>query len=165
VLVLLIGGFAYGFAAREPFSLKIPGQPKSGAKVEMYYPVGAINYLEQHRVSGKLLVYFNWGEYCLWRLSPQCRVAMDGRYETVYPEKVYKEYVDFIQARKGWQNFLQHYPPDLILIEPRSRLWVLLSRDPEWRQVYADSGCVLFRRQSQISPGPAQARSLMSSPR
>jgi hypothetical protein len=154
VLVLLSGAFAFRFFALEPFTLKIPGEPKLGAKVEMYYPTGAIDYLEQRHVSGKLLAHFNWGEYCIWRLYPQCLVAIDGRYETVYPGKVYKEYDDFMMARKGWHNFLQHYPPDLILIAPQSKVYGFLSCDPEWRQVYADTGCVLFRRQSQISPGP-----------
>jgi hypothetical protein len=128
-----------------------------GTKNEMYYPVGAVNYLEQHHLSGKLLVSFHWGEYCLWKLYPQCRVAIDGRYETVYPESLYKEYFDFLMARQGWRNFLAHYPPDFILIELRSRPYALLSRDPQWRQVYADPGCVLFRRHGLGPPGPAQA--------
>jgi hypothetical protein len=151
VVLLLIGALAFRFVGREPFTLKIPREPmmlakESGAQGEIYYPSGAIDYLERRRISGKLLVYFDWGEYCLWRLYPQCLVAIDGRYETVYPDDLCKEYFDFISARKGWQNFLQHYPPDLILIQPRSRLYVLLSRDPEWRQVYADTGCALFQR-------------------
>jgi hypothetical protein len=84
-------------------------------------------------------------------------VAIDGRYETVYPDSLTKEFFDFDMGREGWRNFLTHYPPDLILIELRSRVYGLLGGDPEWRQVYADPGCALFQRRAQVSPGPSQA--------
>ena len=148
-----------GLPAVNPLKLKVPSEPSLVSKNEPYYPVGAIDYLEQRHLSGKLLVHFNWGEYCLWRLYPRCLVAIDGRYETVYPESLHKEYFDFLMGREGWRNFLEHYPPDLILIDIRSRVYGLLSGDPEWRQVYADPGCALFRRHAQVSPGPAQVRS------
>ncbi len=156
-VIFLIVFFAYRFGSRNPFNLKFPSEPNPAGKFEIYYPVGAVNYLQQRGLSGKLLVYFNWGEYCLWKLYPQCHVAIDGRYETVYPPNLNKEYFDFIDAKKNWRNFLGHYPPDMILIELRSRLYSFLSRDPEWRQVYADPGCVLFRRQEEVAAGPAQA--------
>jgi hypothetical protein len=155
-VMLLIGFFAYQIAGNNPFALEVRPEPNQGTKSGMYYPVGAIEYIKHHHLSGRLLVYFDWGEYCLWRLYPQCRVAIDGRYETVYPEKLHKEYFDFLKARKGWQNFLKHYPPDFILIKLRSPLYDLLISDGEWRQVYADTGCVLFRRHDQLPPIPAR---------
>jgi hypothetical protein len=158
-LILLMGYFAYKSVSQGPLQLKFSTEPAAATEAGIYYPLGAIDYLEQHHLSGKLLVSFNWGEYCLWKLYPQCRIAIDGRYETVYPENLYKEYFDFLMARKGWRNFLEHYPPDLILIELRSRPYALLSRDPQWRQIYADPGCVLFRRHRQDPPGPAQSQS------
>lgn len=159
VVIFLIAFFAYRFASRNPLKLEVPAVPNSANRTEPYYPVGAIDFIEQRQLSGKLLVDFNWGEYCLWRLYPRCLVAIDGRYETVYPESLNKEYFDFLMARKDWRNFLEHYPPELILIEIRSRLYGLLSGDPDWRQVYADPGCALFRRQAQVAPRPAQTRS------
>jgi hypothetical protein len=159
VVILLMGFYAYRFASVNPLKLRVPSAPSSLSQVETYYPVGAIDYIEQRQFSGKLLVNFSWGEYCLWRLYPRCKVAIDGRYETVYHENLHKEYFDFLRARKNWRNFLAHYPPDLILINIRSRVYGLLSDDPDWRQVYADPGCALFRRQAQLAPSTAQTRS------
>jgi hypothetical protein len=159
LVIFLIILFSYRFVSRNPLSLKLPSDPSLAAKFGVCYPLGAVDYIQQRRLSGKLLVYFDWGEYCLWKLYPQCRVAIDGRYETVYPPSVIKEYLDFFMVRKNWRNFLEHYPPDLILVQLRSRLHPLLSRDPQWRQVYADPGCVLFRRQGEVAARPAQARS------
>jgi hypothetical protein len=154
VVILLTCFLAYRFVSCNPLHLVVTSEPGLGAATGMYYPVGAIDYLEQRHLSGKLLVHFNWGEYCLWRLYPRCLVAIDGRYETVYPESLTKEYFDFLMGREGWRNFLKHYPPDLILIGLRSRVHGLLSADPEWCQVYADPGCALFRRRTQVAPGP-----------
>ena len=159
VVILLTGFYAYRFVSVNPLTLEVPSEPSLVSKTELYYPVGAIDFIEQRQISGKLLVEFNWGEYCLWRLYPRCLVAIDGRYETVYPENVHKEYFDFLMARKDWRNFLEHYPPNLILIEIRSRVYGLLSGDPDWCQVYADPGCALFRRQAQVAPRPAQTLS------
>jgi hypothetical protein len=152
-VLFLICFFAYRVAGDNPLKLEVPSEPSLVSKTERYYPVGAIDYLEERHLSGKLLVHFNWGEYCLWRLYPRCLVAIDGRYETVYPESLHKEYFDFLMGGEGWRNFLEHYPPDLILIGIRSKVYGLLSVDPQWRQVYADPGCVLFRRHGQGAPG------------
>jgi hypothetical protein len=62
-------------------------------------------------------------------------------------------------GRRNWRNFLAHYPPDLILIDMGSRIYRLLSADPRWRQVYADTGCALFRRLAPVPAGPAPAPS------
>lgn len=108
--------------------------------------MGAADYIRQRRLSGKLLLEFNWGEYAIWELFPRCRVALDGRYETVYPEAVATEYFEFIYGRPGWQDFLRHYPPDLVLVDSRSRIYSLLLGDEGWRLLYADPGCALFVR-------------------
>jgi hypothetical protein len=159
VVIFLLALLAYRLVNVNPLELKIPSEPSLVSQTEPYYPVGAIDYIEQRHLLGKLLVHFDWGEYCLWRLYPQCLVAIDGRYETVYPESLHKEYFNFLMGRKDWRKFLEQYPPDLILIGIRSRVYGFLSRDPQWRQVYADPGCALFGRQAQVAPGPAQGRS------
>ena len=35
-----------------------------------------------------LLLPFEWGEYAIWHLWPACRVSVDGRFRTVYPEEI-----------------------------------------------------------------------------
>jgi hypothetical protein len=36
---------------------------------------------------GRLVVFFDWGEYALWHWGPGLRVSMDGRRETVYSDR------------------------------------------------------------------------------
>jgi hypothetical protein len=138
--------WGYRFLAREPLSLKIPPLPSFESKYEVYYPVWAFDYIKEHRLTGKLLISFKWGEYALWNLYPLCQVAIDGRYETVYPEAVALPYFEFIKGRKDWRRFLEQYPPDLILIDISSKTCSLLQGEALWRQVYADTGSALFVR-------------------
>jgi hypothetical protein len=111
-----------------------------------HFPVGAINWIKENRVPGNILPHFEWGEFLIWTCYPACRVAMDGRYETVYEEQVCQEYFDFLNGRDKWDIFLRKYPHDMVLIKPNTRTHLLMLRDPSWRVAYADQGCVLFMR-------------------
>ena len=71
-------------------------------------------------------------------------MAFDGRYETVYPPEVEGIFFDFIDARPRWREFLEDYPPDLILLDKRMKIAELIRKEPQWRQIYIDAGCVLF---------------------
>jgi len=155
--VCLTGVYGYRLMGKSPLTLQTPALPDRNNPQQLYYPVGALQYLEQHRLSGKLLTEFHWGEYLLWLLHPRCRVALDGRYETVYPDEVAQKYSDFIYGRADWRRFLEDYPPDLILIDRRSRVARLLEQDPAWQRVYADPGAVLFVRRgySRLPEPPA----------
>ncbi len=48
-------------------------------------PAGAAR-LHKIQASGRLAVWFDWGQYAIWHLSPRLRVSWDGRRETVYSE-------------------------------------------------------------------------------
>jgi hypothetical protein len=128
-----------------PLSLTIPGKTDPGNKHDIYYyPVGGLDYIQAHNLSGNLLTQFHWGEYLLWNLYPTCKVALDGRYETVYPAKVCGEYFDFIDARPDWRNFLQKYDTRMILVMSSAKICSRLEAEPDWRLLYHDVGCALF---------------------
>lgn len=147
VLIVLVNG--YNFYSQGPLKLGVPSLPAPG---QLYhYPLGAVDFIQRHRLSGKLLCNFNWGEYLLWILHPQCKVALDGRYETVYPDDLCRQFFDFIRGRGHWERFLDKYPPDMILIDVRSPVYYKLQRSP-WRQVYADTGSALFIREDKLPP-------------
>lgn len=144
VILLSLTVFAgYKFLNEDRFALKTPSERTQDDK--FYYPVGTINYIRNQDLRGNLLIHFDWGEYALWNLYPQCKVALDGRYETVYPHLLTREYFDFLYGREKWRAFLEHYPPDMILVKTPSKIYSLLQKEPDLRQVYADSGSVLFK--------------------
>ncbi len=58
----------------------IPPLPRASADAE---PVRA---LAATTGEGRLVTYFDWGEYAIWHLGPRLKVSMDGRRETVYSD-------------------------------------------------------------------------------
>lgn len=54
-----------------------------------YYPQSAVAWLCQHGTGGNLLIHFNEASYALWALRGRYRVAIDGRYEELYPEETF----------------------------------------------------------------------------
>jgi hypothetical protein len=143
--------YGYKFLAKQPLSLELPTTPDGQNQAAVHYPVGAVEYLRKNQLSGKMLNEFNWGEYLIWELYPHFRVAMDGRYETVYDDDLCRLHSDFFYARPGWERFLHTYPPDLILVDPRSKVLPLLRDQPQWTEAYADEGAVLFVRRVQTA--------------
>jgi hypothetical protein len=60
--------------------------------------------------SGKLVTFFDWGQYAIWHLAPTLRVSMDGRRETVYTEARLDEHGEILNgtpagfaALRAWQ--------------------------------------------------------------
>jgi hypothetical protein len=113
----------------------------------LLFPVGALKWLEENKFEGNILAQFEWGQYLIWSCYPQCRVAIDGRYETVYPDEVSKEYFDFIAKREGWRIFLNKYHHDAILLKSQiATSAALFKEEPLWKLVYSDPCCALFIR-------------------
>jgi hypothetical protein len=110
------------------------------------FPIGAVKWIIQNNVKGNILPHFDWGEFLIWHLSPSCRVAMDGRYETVYKDHVHREYFDFLNGRPGWKIFLQKYQHDMVLIRADTRTHSLMRNDPAWWVAYLDHESVLFMK-------------------
>jgi hypothetical protein len=134
----------YSFSMKNPFTLEIPAKSKSLLMPLEHYPVDAVNFIKKQGLSGRILTLFIWGEYLIWELYPQCLIAYDGRYETVYPPEINKYYADFQSGGSKWRQFLKKYPPNLILLNKGMKVVKLIHQDPQWREIYADKNCVLF---------------------
>lgn len=115
------------------------------------YPTNAINWMKSNNIQGNILPHFDWGEYLIWSCYPGCRVAMDGRYETVYRDDVQKEYFDFLYGRDGWEVFLKKYPHDTVLLKAGTKTHLLMTNEKEWRIVYSDHTSVLFIKRNITS--------------
>ncbi|HUY20248.1 MAG TPA: hypothetical protein VMV15_13560 [Candidatus Binataceae bacterium] len=111
-----------------------------------HYPAGAVAFIDSHHLHGNLLCDFNWGEYLIWHLWPGSKVFIDGRYDTVYPEKVIDDYLTFFFNRPGAAAVLKDYPHDFVLIPIKCRAYPLMNARPGWKLVYHDADAALFAR-------------------
>jgi hypothetical protein len=121
---------------QRPWSISVPET----------FPVTATKLIAASGFSGNLVQRFDWGEYLIWKLSPQTKVMMDGRRETVYPNSVYQAYLHFQSGRGDWQEILRLYPSDLALLDTTSSTVNLMRLLPDWRLVYEDETAVILAR-------------------
>jgi hypothetical protein len=135
------------------------------SNADFVFPLSAVQIIKESGVSGNLMIDFNWGEYALWQLSPRVKVGMDGRRETVFPEKMYAEYVNFYSGVGQWDAVLKDYPTDMVLMQSGSAPVNLLKLSSEWQVVYADKlSTLLVRRDSSAAQGLLKAASDFNSP-
>jgi hypothetical protein len=69
--------------------------PSIDARYPMVPEAEAEAYIRTNRLSGRMLTWFDWGEYAIWHLSPDIQVSMDGRRETVYTDQQVASHMKF----------------------------------------------------------------------
>lgn len=158
--VLAVAAFqGYGLAAEDgPWQFTLPAD-NAGVENMVDFPVAALDWAVAHDLRGNLATPFNWGEYALWRLWPSCKVAMDGRYETVYPHDTVEMVERFYLAQRGWRDLIDAQPTAHVLAPRSAPVNEQLAADPQWVQLYADAVAVWWSRRDRAanSTSPAKA--------
>ncbi len=105
-------------------------------------PVGAVAYLLGEQPDGRLFNSYNWGGYLIWAL-PEYPVFVDGRTD-LYGDTIILEWLSIVRADPGWDDQLQAWDANLVLIEPD---WALAKLLPYagWTTLYEDDHSVLYR--------------------
>ncbi len=112
------------------------------------YPWAALAFMSAHGLHGNVLGEFGWGEYLIWHAAPQDKVFIDGRYDTVYPFKVIRDYLEFYFDQSGAGAVLDSYPHDFVLIGSRAPARRLMVRQRDWKLLYRDDDALLYARAS-----------------
>jgi len=108
------------------------------------YPVGAVHFLKSNQMHGNLLVPFDWGEYAIWHLYPDCRVSIDGRFRTVYPEAVIEDHFAAKADPAKWKRLLDSYPVDILLVHQIPFFQQMIRDKGPWVYAYSDPLSIVF---------------------
>lgn len=122
------------------------------------FPVDAVRFMRRNHLRGNLEVPFNWGEYAIWHLYPDCPVSIDGRYTTAYPEDVIEQTIRLEEGSPGWDDILRG--ASLALVDRRQGTANRLFHHPDWRYIYSDQTALVFVRKDLPLP-----QSLVREPR
>ena len=158
-VVLAALGF-WNAGAANAFVLTLPTE---GEGYRQHYPAGAVAYLEDTEFEGNLMTPFGVGAYVSWHLHPEVKVGMDSRYEVAYPPELVEETMLIYQGEGEWQEFLERFPTDAVLVPaggPLDSLIVEAERRPEprWLEVYRDNAYALFAASKRASHFPVVDR-------
>ena len=119
--------------------------PGGNAFSPQVFPVRAMDRAIADRPGGRVFNYFPWGGYLLYRAWPDMTVFIDGQTD-FYGEALTREYETVITLADGWEEVLERYRVDWVIMPADSRLIRTLRQESEWRQAYADSTAVILRR-------------------
>lgn len=128
------------------------------------YPVGAMEYMAQQGLQGKIVVTFDWAQYTLAAL-PDSRVGFDGRFRTCYPQRVVDMNFDLTlgdlpehrhRAAESKAvdptSVLDFGNPDFVLIDRQNNpaATQVMEQQTAWVLLYQDALARLYGRASRF---------------
>jgi hypothetical protein len=117
--------------------------------IEQGTPVGAMDYIEAHGLSGNIFHPQLYGDYLIWRLWPQQRSFVDGRVH-LYDESFVQDYVLTLHDEQ-WESRLAEYDIKYLLLPKdyeSSRSMIEDARaSASWTLLYEDDISILFEWQ------------------
>jgi hypothetical protein len=134
VLVAVGGLFASG--------IRLDFEQQGNDFLPEIFPVEAASWLEGQSHSGKGFNYFPWGGYLLYRLWPANLVFIDGQTD-FYGEDLTRQYERVITLGEGWQEILNYYQIEWVLMPAESELIQELDASEDWEIIYFDQTAAL----------------------
>lgn len=111
-----------------------------------YYPVQAVQILQEQGFSGHVLNSYGWGGYLDWNL-PSGKVFVDGRTD-LFGDEILTQYLAMINASSGWQDLFDRWDIHHVLLEPTQPVIPLL-KSTGWQVIYEDSASIYLRSGSE----------------
>ncbi len=112
-------------------------------------PVAALDFMTENRLTGNVFTQLLWGGYVRYR-TPDLRVFMDPRSETVYPEAVQRPYFRVYFGQPGWRPVVDGSRADYFLwpvnSEARRAMAEELVAAGGWEELYRDEVAALLVR-------------------
>jgi len=120
-------------------------------KGQIVYPCQAIkNY---PKLVGNVFNTYEWGGFLIWQ-KPNNRVFVDGRMPAWRDENgksPYQVFLEIIQTQPGWNEKLNKWKTNYILITNGTFLDLLLQKEPvkyKWQEVYRDDIAVIYKNKN-----------------
>ena len=79
-------------------------------------------FIQANRLKGRMLTWFDWGQYAIWHFGPDLQVSMDGRRETVYTDATLQAHLRLYDADDTAFSYLRTLNPDYIWLPKRLKV-------------------------------------------
>ena len=108
------------------------------------FPVEAIKWLQENPQEGKMFNYLNWGGYITFHLYPEQLAFVDSVADVT--GEVTMEYETVIDLLPGWDDVLQNYDIQWVIIPSDTPLADTLIEKNQWEVLYEDETAILLRK-------------------
>ncbi len=112
-----------------------------------FLPVEAAAYLKSANLTGPMFNTYNWGGYLMFAL-PDTPVFVDGRTDLYGDQFLTEDYRQIATGAPGWQEGLERYGVQWVIMEKDSGLARSLSESAEWKLDYEDDLAVIYTREA-----------------
>jgi len=111
----------------------------------MFPEAQAAGILTGQGARGRMLTYFDYGEYAIWHLSPDLLVSIDGRRETVYSEAVLQRQLRFYYEPGDRTQIVSSLQPDYIWMPSSLDVAKDLANEG-WKPIFSGPRSVILAR-------------------
>jgi hypothetical protein len=123
------------------YELSVPAGYRGLGVFEGEVPVDLAAFLQVHRPPGPLFHSFDFGGYLLYALAPETKVLIDGRNDTVYDDRLFRQVVDAERSPAAFAELDARYAFAVAAFKwtsPGDARGAFLVHDPDWVLVYWD---------------------------
>jgi len=115
------------------------------------YPHTPVQFIKENKISGNLFTDMTYGSFCVYKLFPQNRIFMDGRYEEVYNPDLLITMKNFIkQEGENPDAVIKDFQTDIVLLNiPVSGIILPAEKSlkkMKWKEIYSDSFWKIYVR-------------------
>lgn len=114
------------------------------------YPVECVKYVQRTALKGRMFNTYRWGGYLIFNLWPQHHVFVDGRAD-VAGRDLMEDYQTAKDLKDGWQDVLERYEIDWVLMDTTSPLCRALDLHEGWRRVCDEESAELYVRVGSVA--------------
>jgi hypothetical protein len=107
----------------------------------------AAEFVESQHLKGRMLTFFDWGEYAIWHFAPDIKVSIDGRRETVYSDSMMSSHFALYQDKPGAQELLERIRPEYVWLPTRLPI-VSTLKSAGWTEIFAGPKSAILSKQS-----------------
>lgn len=101
-----------------------------------YFPVEEVEFIKVNNLKGNILADFGDGSYVSYKLYPNNKIFMDGRYEEVYYDYMVPMLKEFFLAYPHYKEILTYFPPDIIIQKRSYPIFDVLKKSDDWDLVF-----------------------------
>jgi len=107
------------------------------------FPAKALASLGDSAAQSRIFTYDQWGDFLIY-MHPKNQVFIDGRSD-FYGRKFEEKYLDIMGVNYKWQQYLNEYGVDTVLLPTGAPLAGALKESSRWHVVYDDGDAIVFR--------------------
>jgi hypothetical protein len=125
--------------------LAFPNRQFLSKQVEEQSPVKAVEFINTHNLSGRMLNEYVFGGYLIWA-APKHPVFVDGRADVFEWTGVLGDFERWAMLQVDPNLLLDKYRIDFCLLSQQSAMARVLPLLHRWKIIYSDDRSVIFVR-------------------